>query len=189
MQKKLAIGGTLIALLALLAFGTLAYLTVTGNATNVITIGKVDIMLYEMQIDSSGKEVSYNSQEPVSIMPGSCISKIPYIQNNGASAYIRARVDISVASAEGTILDADVVSFNVNDSDWTLSDDGYYYYNEVVKTKETINLFSKVSFLKEIDNAYKDCKVEISVSAEAVQSKNNDIPAGGTIMDVSGWPA
>lgn len=188
MQKKMAIGGALIALLSMLALGTLAYLIATGKATNVITTGMVDISLYEMQIDSNGKEVAYDLQEPVSIMPGSCISKIPYIQNNGAPAYIRARADIVVTSPDSNELDANVVTLNVHDADWMLSDDGYYYYKETVNTNETINLFSAVTFDNDIDNVYQGCTVEINVSAEAVQSKNNDIPAGGTITDVTGWP-
>ena len=38
-------------------------------------------------------------------------------------------------------------------------------------------------------NEYQGCTVTVSIQAQAVQAKNNEIPVGGSILDVNGWPA
>lgn len=68
-----------------------------------------------MQVNANGEEIAYDSEEPVLIMPGRCISKIPYIQNKGASAYTRARADIVVTSLDSNELDVvDYIGFDLD---------------------------------------------------------------------------
>ena len=58
MKQKLLIGAVLTACLALLACGSLAYRTVSGTATNVITAGNVGIALNDLTQDpETGKKV------------------------------------------------------------------------------------------------------------------------------------
>ena len=52
-----------------------------------------------------------------------------------------------------------------------------------------VALFDTVTFAADMGNAYQNCTVDIDIEAQAVQVKNNPIPAGGTVLDVQGWPA
>ena len=73
--------------------------------------------------------------------------------------------------------------------DW-VEKDGFYYYKHPVATEAyTPVLFDAVGFAGEMDNAYENCRVNVDVTAQAVQTANNPIPAGGNVSDIPGWPA
>ena len=86
-------------------------------------------------------------------------------------------------TAVTTDLSAKYISLNFDEDSWT-EQDGFWYYNGVVEPgKETEPLFTKVSFSKDMPNAYMNARIEIDVHADAVQSKNN----GGSALNASGW--
>ena len=69
---------------------------------------------------------------------------------------------------------------------WTPGTDGYYYYNNKVPAGESTSiLFDTVKFDPEMGNEYQNCRANIVISAQAVQTANN----GTTVMDAQGWPA
>ena len=85
-------------------------------------------------------------------------------------------------------LDAGVVDYSVQ-APWIDGGDGYYYCSKAVPVGgETDVLFREVRFDPDMGNEYQNCTVYITVKAEAVQTANNPIPAGGTVLDVVGWP-
>lgn len=77
------------------------------------------------------------------------------------------------------------MTLDYNTTDWTQGDDGYFYYNKVLKPGEvTEPIFNNVAFSGTMDNMYRDAEVTVDVAAQAVQTANN----GSTVMDAKGWP-
>ena len=102
MKKKIVYMAVLCILLSLLANGTLAYFTAEDTARNVITTGKVDIVIEEWQQTENGLE-KYPS-EPIAIMPATTVSKIVTVKNLDAECFIRARLDMIVKDLEGNVM-------------------------------------------------------------------------------------
>lgn len=198
-KKKVALIVALVLLLTLAgAAGTWAFFTREAIATNVITTGTVEMELYEMQ-DENGELKEYPNEPIGNVMPGLSVSKIPYIENVGTQPFwTRAKVTVTILGADGQPLPTEVegvemVSVNVDGEAWLLKD-GWYYYTAPLNPGEdghgdSVQLFTEASFAPEMGNAYQGCHVEIDVQAQAVQTKNNPIPADGDVTDIPGWPA
>ena len=184
MKKKILAVAMIVICLAILASGTLAYYTADAVARNVITSGSVDIDLIEKHIDDSGTEVDFPQEAIAGIMPGDTVSKIVSVKNTGAEAWIRVAVETKVIGADGRELPADVVSFTVDEANW-LEKDGYYYHLQPVAADASTGiLFDEVYFAPGMGNEYQDCRTEILVYAQAVQTANN----GTTVEEAAGWP-
>lgn len=182
-KRRLLLIGVVVCAIAILAAGTLAYFIDIETAYNVITTGMIDMELKETTIDEHGNEVPWPEEGVSGAMPGSEVAKKVWIENVGTeSMYVRVKVTKKITPSE---LDTRYISLgSLNTTDWTLKD-GYYYYNEAIKPgQKTEPLFESVEFDADMPNEYQECKVEIDVSAQAVQSKNN----GATVFDAAGWP-
>ena len=192
MKKKVLIIAALAICLSLLASGTLAYFTSESTAKNVITAGGINIAVEEFQ-NVDGQLVPYPA-EPIAIMPGAVVSKIPQVKNNEDEAWIRARYTITVKDAEGEVMElteaelANVMSLTMG-ADWINRDpaDGWLYFKSSVKTGEsTTPIFTAVNFDgPNMGNEFQHCTVEIDIQAQAVQTANN----GATVLEAAGWPA
>ena len=195
-KKALAMLLALVLLIAAVG-GTLALFTREARATNVITTGTVDITLTETGsgtpiLDDNGNQTGLAF---TNIMPGTAVTKTPNIENTGtADAYVRAIVTVTIKDKDGSDLPtvlrsgAPVVTFNIDDKDW-VTQAGVNYYHEVLTPGKSVDLFSEVTFSPEMGNEYQGCTVTVSIQAQAVQAKNNEIPVGGSILDVNVWPA
>lgn len=191
MKKRLAIAGVIAAVLALCALGTLAYFTAEGRATNVITTGTVKLALTE---EGEGTPLENGSGMVFrGVMPGQVVSKQPIVTNTGTgSFYARVKVDIAIQPApeQGeTQLSSALVQPGMDAEHWVDGGDGWFYYNGTVEPGASVSPFGTVTFAPEMGNEYQNCTVTLSIQAQAVQVKNNPIPAGGTVLDVQGWPA
>jgi len=176
MKKRIAAVMVCLAIAAISISGTMAYFTAEETATNVITSGKIDIDLQEWSVED---QIPYPEDRLEGIMPGDTVSKIVKVENAKDSeiAYVRIKVDKKITKGDKS-LDASVLTCDFNTTDWTFNEeDGYYYYNEPLAPGEkTVPLFTKVTFnAEDMDNAYQGCDVEIVVSAEAVQFKNQNV--------------
>lgn len=203
MKKKLTVLCLPVICAALAVSGTLAFFTSEDTAHNVITTGGVGIELTQTIVDAGGVQVAFPPEGLTGMMPGTSVSGIVSVKNTGvAEAWIRARVDIIILPSASSLSGGEhlpltireggkivqAVSFTVDDEDW-LWEDGYYYYTAPVSPGGSTNaLFDQVHFAKEMGNAYQNCTVHIDIAAEAVQTANNPIPAGGDVTDVPGWP-
>ena len=71
----------------------------------------------------------------------------------------------------------------------------YYYKTPLTRGEKTSDLFSTVTLNRFLPNEYQGCTVNIAVSAQAVQVKNNNnngaltALTAATLDQVSGWPA
>lgn len=182
MKKKILFLAALVLICAILATGTLAYFTTRAVMHNVITTNGISIDLVEKMLDDDDL-VPWEDQEGV--MPGMDVSKIVWVENREADAFIRVKVDVSATAADGTPLDPDFLTIDYDAENWTLRGGWYYYNDPVPQGGKTTVLFDKVIFDgPKMDNSYQNATIEIEVSAQAVQAANN----GHSALNASGWP-
>lgn len=193
MKKKQISAIAVIAMcLAILASGTIAYFTAEDQVHNVITSNGVDIAIEEWQ-EVEGELVPY-PENPQETMPGNEISKIVTIKNLDAESYIRARIEVVVKLADGTVITdpavlASAIVVEVEDGKW-LQKEGdtvwYYYADPVAEGASTDALISEVIFSgSDMGNMFQNCEVSVTVYAQAVQVANNSASA----LEAAGWPA
>ena len=182
MKRKLLILSVLAICIATLTTGTLAFFTSEGRAHNVITTGGVKIAVQEWA--DEGKEKPFRNLE--GIMPSMTVTKIAEIKNTGASdAWIRVKVEKNIQLQGEDTPNTDLVELNLNDTDWTLGRDGYYYYNQALEPGEvTKPIFTAVTFNANMGNEYQNATASVDVFAQAVQKANN----GSTVLEAAGWP-
>lgn len=186
MKKKILLAAAIVICLTIAVSGTLAYFTFEDTAHNVITSGGVSIEVVEKTKGEGETEVDFPKEGITGVMPGTEVSKIVSVRNTGNSeAWVRVKVDATIKSAEGEgELPSDVMTYEIGEG-WD-EKDGYYYYNKPVRAGESTSiLFDTVKFDPEMGNVYQNCKANIEISAQAVQTANN----GTTVMDAQGWPA
>ena len=180
-KKHILVLAAVLCCLSVMATGTIAYFTAEETAYNVITTGVLSMDLVE---ETTGGEPWPDGERICGVVPGMIVDKVPYVVNDGGiDFYTRLSMTMKVTGADGNELSAEYISLDINETEWT-EKDGYYYYNEIVApTEKTEPLFTKVTFAKEMPNAYMNAQIEIEVAAEAVQSKNN----GDSALTASGW--
>lgn len=171
-----------VSLVTLFSQSTLAYYTVAGIATNVVTSGDIQLQIHEQTADG------YPFPEKgVTVIPGDIVSKEVFVQNVCQHPFwLRAEL---VWGATSETLDAqDALQIvDLNSSEWIYYD-GYYYYHRILQPNEnTVPLFEKVYIVGEqVDQYDAGSALTLTVKAYAVQSENN--PADNP-WDASGWPA
>lgn len=183
MKRKLLILSVLAICIATLTTGTLAFFTSEGRAHNVITTGGVKIAVQEWADEDKEKPF----QNLGGIMPSMTVTKIAEIKNTGASdAWIRVKVDKNILlQGGGTPENTDLVQLDLNQNDWTLGNDGYYYYNQALAPNTvTEPIFTTVTFDAAMGNEYQKATASVDVFAQAVQKANN----GASAMTANGWP-
>ena len=186
-KKKLTtVIGVIIILLALVAAGTYAATTREAKARNVITTGKIDIAIEERG-SASG---SY--ADPIAVLPGVTVDKAAALCNveTVQPAYVRARVDVEIRDIVNwpvSVTPEELASILVlpRGSGW-VEKDGWLYYEKALRPGQTTeDLFSSVTFAAEMPNKFQNCTAAITVTAQAVQVKNN----GESVFEALGWPA
>ena len=186
MRKKLLAVAMAVICLSIAAYGTVAYFTANGTATNVVTAGNVAIEIKETAIAEDGGDlVTY--EDVTGIVPGTEVSKIVQVENTGDNpAYVRIQVTKDITLAEGMSgeTDTNLIQLDLNMDDW-VEKDGYYYYKYSISADEmTTPLFTSVSFHQEMGNLYQNCRASVTVQAQAVQAENN----GSDVLKAAGWP-
>lgn len=177
-KKKLVLLTLALVLIATIGVGaTLAYFTDSTEATNIITMGHVDIEINEPHFDGEDGEDDDTVKD---IVPGQVITKDPTITvaNDSQDAYIRATITLSenLTDEQKTEL---LAGIDILDG-WFLAEDKYYYYNKEVTAGESIVLFEEVKIPERWGNEVVDTEFSIDVAAEAIQvegftpDKNDD---------------
>ena len=182
-KNRILLIALVIAIVAIIASGTLAYFVAEETAYNVITTGKLDVDLKE---ETDGGE-PWPEDGFDNIEPGDDVTKKVYGVNNGTvDFWLRVEVVKTITDKDGNTdtLSFENITIDFNTTDWT-EKDGYYYYNKALKPgEESVPLFTTVSFADSLTNEYMEAKVEIDVTMQAVQAKNN----GTTPFEATGWP-
>lgn len=169
-------------MVTLISQTTLAYYSVLGKNTNVITSGNIRFIIHERT--DQGKEFP---KEGVYIVPGDIVSKQVSIENDCEHPfYLRVKIVYGINSEE--LPYEECFKLNINQEDWLYSDGWYYYKEPVAVESTTSNVFSHVEMVGTvIDNKYIGKILTLTVIAQAVQSENNEAP-DGDVTKVEGWP-
>ena len=186
MKQRFFYCAILAMLVGILTRGTLAYFTDKSLARNVITMGTVGISVVETYVNEDGETAPY-PEEPIRIVPGSCVSKIVQAaaDPDSADCYVRMRCDIVITNAAGELMThtpedfSQILAINFDTVLWT-ENDGWWYYNGTIADEEmTPPLFT------EMGNEYMGSTIFVDVTAQAVQADNN----GDSALEAAGWPA
>ena len=179
-KVKLCLIAFLMLIMSLLSFETLAYYTVTGTARNVITFGELPAEVVETT--ASGTEFP---QEGVYVMPGDIVSKIVTVSNKSEHPfYVRVKLVKGVDNIE--LSPEECLSITTDTVNWTLAEDGYYYYNKAVPAYgATEPLFREVEVVGDkITTDQIGTILTVTVKVFVVQSENN----ADTPFEAVGWP-
>lgn len=175
--------------------GTLAYFTDEEVAHNIITTGGVNIEVIEKTQGSNNVLVDFPKDGLKGIMPGRMVSKIVQVKNAGSNeAWIRINVESTIKNPGGEALpltigeNEKVMEYSILDG-WIDGGDGYYYFkSSVAPDALTEALFKEVKFNPHMGTDYQNCTANITINAQAVQTANNPVPEGGSVLDIKGWP-
>ena len=179
-KKKLAILICGLSLIGAMGVGaTLAYFTDSEEVTNVVTMGHVDIELFETNED--GEEVGLDGEGLTfeNVVPGQTVEKNPTVRVKDGSQPCYVRMTLDVTAPENTTLteaDIDALVEELSDQiveseDWTLTD-GYFYYAKKMDVDDTATLFETVTIPAQWANNTADQEFSIVLAAEAIQSEN-----------------
>ena len=180
-KSKLLLIAVAAILLTVLTQPTLAYYTIIGTATNVVTSGDISLQIHEKTADGSDFPA-----EGVYVIPGDIVSKQVSIGNVcDHPFYLRVRL---VSGSDNESLSAEeCLKMDIDTNNWTY-EGGYYYFNYILQPGETTPpLFTQVEIVgSKVDQSHIGSMLSLSVKAFAVQSEHN--PAEFP-WEAAGWPA
>lgn len=180
-RTKILALAVVILIVSLLSQTTLAYYTVIGKATNVVTSGDIQLKIHETTDGKTPFPVN-----GVTVIPGDTVDKVVTVENTCDHPFW-LRVKLVYGTDSKTLNPEEVLLItDLNDTDWIFHE-GYYYYRTVVQPgKQTPALFTKVHIAgNKVDQHNATEMLSLTVKAYAVQSENN--PAAKP-WNASGWP-
>lgn len=148
-QKLLIIGIVFFVLMIASAIFALTEETTEG----VISSGYVDIKIQPME--------TYDD----TVVPGENIELSPKVENLGADCYLRIKISYINQDTDFTEY---ISGFN---TDFEKHGD-YYYYKDVFKSKDVIELFNLVSIPANVESMIDGKVFNLEIVAEAIQEKN-----------------
>lgn len=164
-NKLVLFAFSIVAVAAVGVGSTLAYFTDSEDATNVFTMGNIDV-----ELEEPGWE------EPEVVLPGDVYTKDPTVTvaEGSMDCYVRMEVTYEglTEAQSAMFFDEDVEDGNINIAEgWTKSGN-YYYWPEVMSAGESQTLFTEVAIPKSWGNEMAGATLKINVKAEAVQAGN-----------------
>lgn len=187
-KKKLTAGvAALILCITGVTYGTLAYFTDKDTRANVITIGHVTGTLTET--DEHMRDDNTIGKDYTNVEPGDVLDKDPTVTLDKGSedAYVRVGINYDGLTKEQALAIENNLDISAG---WTKSEDGYYYYNEILSNKtgaiNSSKVFSKVTIPTEWGNEIAGITFNINVRAEFIQS-DNFTPVTNEAGNITGW--
>ena len=187
-KKKLTAGvAALILCITGVTYGTLAYFTDKDTRANVITIGHVTGTLTET--DEHMRDDNTTGKDYTNVNPGDVLDKDPTVtlDKESEDAYVRVSINYEGLTKEQALAIENNLDISAG---WTNSEDGYYYYNEILSNKtgaiNSSKVFSKVTIPTEWGNEIAGITFNINVKAEFIQS-DNFTPVTDEAGNITGW--
>lgn len=187
-KKKLTAGvAALILCITGVTYGTLAYFTDKDTRANVITIGHVTGTLTET--DEHMRDDNTTGKYYTNVKPGDVLDKDPTVtlDKESEDAYVRVSINYEGLTKEQVLAIENNLDISAG---WTKSEDGYYYYNEILSNKtgaiNSSKVFSKVTIPTEWGNEIAGITFNINVKAEFIQS-DNFTPVTDEAGNITGW--
>lgn len=198
-KKRLATLVGCLALVGIIGVGaTLAYMTDNDTATNIITMGHVDIELTEPNYRPNiPNEEDGKGGELTNVTPGAVIAKDPTIKvlEGSEDAYIR--VQLTIASDKLTAKQITELESNlgIDETKWKKIGEYYYFIGKEGESKDgvlsagnSIKLFEKVKIPSTWGNKVADASITIDIKAEAIQASNFTLADDGSWLNEDGSP-
>ncbi len=191
MKKKVALTAAAVALVGTLAVGgTLAWFTDTETATNVVTMGEVDILLEEDGTASNELDAGVTTETGLSysdIVPGDTLAKKVKITNLEQPAYVRAKVKLvttskAILSALNNNDSTDDLLINGQSTTWErVGNDFVATLNapDVLAKGEEWTVFTSVKVPTSWGNEFVRESFNLVVTAEAIQAEHNSTDPWG----------
>lgn len=167
---------------------TLAFFSTSVDTENIITFGNLKLKINETTLNAQGEEVAFSPEEKGNISKNNRQSRIVRIENTGRQpVFVRVNLSVAGTKQDGSeIENADALAeYILNENDW-IYQDGWYYYREILEPgSETKELLTEVIFnIDGISSRYPGGEFDLDISAQGVQSKNNE----GDVLSATGWP-
>ena len=179
-KKKLGTGLVALALVGVVGIGgSLAWFTDTESKTNTFNTGKIDITLKEYY--GNGQEAP-DGMVYENVLPGDDLVKCVIVENNEQDAWLRLKVSIPTSELM-TLERVNGIEFIKNDEviefdgDWKVEDGACVNYitcPRIVGTNDAYTFFDRVKIPGSWTNEMASQTFTIDVTAQAVQSQNND---------------
>ena len=187
-KKKLTAGvAALILCITGVTYGTLAYFTDKDTRANVITIGHVTGTLTET--DEHMRDDNTTGKDYTNVKTGDVLDKDTTVtlDKESEDAYVRVSINYEGLTKEQALAIENNLDISAG---WTKSEDGYYYYNEILSNKtgaiNSSKVFSKVTIPTEWGNEIAGITFNINVKAEFIQS-DNFTPVTDEAGNITGW--
>ena len=191
MKKKLfAIALVAIIAVTAIAGASLAYLTDNEAATNVFTVGNVDITLTEPNWEATGKA------EAEDAYPGEPLAKDPIVTNVGKNpCFVRVSVEGLDQFTKDFGADA-MITYRTDyvvgalGTNWVLHTDGYFYYTEVLAIGEATDaLFDQIVIPFQLTNNTQTQPIDVTAYAVQAQGARPSFSAveAMTVEEIAAW--
>lgn len=190
MKKRMKYAGFLVAavLVLCLTATTTAFLTRQVVTDNLLTFGNLSLALRQTTLTAQGEEVPITQDTPFRITSHQAVSRILRVENTGNHPmYVRVSLQVVGVASDGQAIDVqELVSFQLNKSDWVYQDGWYYYTQALPPHAITQELMTQVIFhdIDAVTQQYPGCQFDLDVDAQAVQSENN----ASHVLSATGWP-
>lgn len=198
MKRKTLIVALVVCLVAIMAFGTLAFFSAQDSVTNNFMIASSpdpDKDPFSVKVEETDPETGEPTTDGITydnIKPGDVLAKDPTVINDGLySEYVRVNVTVTSAAewkaacAKHNITDLTTIFGGFDSTKWTLAGDPVfdetantltysYYYNGVLAPEESAVLFTTVTIPSAFDTAdmVSLSNFQLIVTADAIQSEN-----------------
>ncbi|WP_207696418.1 hypothetical protein DOK67_0000796 [Enterococcus sp. DIV0212c] len=140
-----------------------AALTATDQVTNDFQVNNLSGTIKESFVPPT-------VEDPMT--PGRTYPKEVTVTNpSGTSFFVRVLVTPEIQSADGILLAGNIGKELTIDlgKDWLLGEDGYYYYlGKVEKDQTTSPLFTQVTLVDNLDEAYNGASMQIHIKSETI---------------------
>ncbi|MTD37498.1 hypothetical protein GIX45_02395 [Erwinia sp. CPCC 100877] len=182
-------GLLLIGISCLIVGGITAYaaLTIKEEKTTHFQIGNLQTKISEV------------FSEPTTIRPNETIEKKVTVTNTGTlNQFVRVMLHPEIR-LNNRLLPAkigDEIVLDVNENNWRLGEDGYYYYLNVVEpdtVKVADTLFTQVKLRKELDLEYHEATFNLLIKVEAINCTKDgyrkawwqgNVPNNGSLQQI-----
>lgn len=198
MKRKTLIVALAVCLVAIMAFGTLAFFSAQDSVTNNFKIASSpdpDQDPFSVKVEETDPETGEPTTDGVTydnIKPGDELQKDPTVINDGLySEYVRVNVTVTNATAwkaaceKHSITDLTTIFGGFDGTKWTRVGDPVfdevadtltysYYYNGVLAPSESAVLFTSVTIPAAFDTAdmVSLANFQLIVTADAIQSEH-----------------
>lgn len=139
-------------------------MTISGIYSLSNTIDSIENPLSIAYVDI---ELTTDAEDSV-VLPGDLIPLNPKVKNIGIDCYLRFKIEYYI---NDTKKNYEELSITVDSNDWVKKGD-YFYYKEVFKRNNNVLLFDNLLIPTSYDNRYKNGKLELKITAEAIQADN-----------------